>query len=815
MNIRLFPLFAILLFYGAHVSATIRITHINTDTPRCYEKYEVVYDLLGLSYDNPYDPEQIDITATFTSPSGVEWRVFGFYDDHNGANKWKIRFSPNEVGQWCYIIRATDATSSDESDLQSFTAVTSDHHGWIKASAANPRYLQYDDGAGFYGVGMYTPWRNSVNTFDTLKRFGGNTFAIWNITYGGIVNGFGLIEEELGRYNQTKCGKIDELIEVAEARDLIIMYCFWPHDLFSNTVWAHQWHINPYRLICDVQDVYSDETCWSYQEKQYRYLIARFSYSRSWGIWEIMNEINGTDGWEAGRHEEAKDWVKKVHDYFKANDPYQHLTTASRSGGFTEYWPQMYELVDLPNLHVYETQGWSEEFPGNTLRSSMRNYAFAAARFWQNYAQPGIFGEAGADWVRVDVRSPEYEALYHNAIWATLTNGLAATPYWWTFTDPIRDEERAHMLHLSRFVADIDFIRDSKEHFERITDDYDLYGMQGDSTAFAWLRQVNGLDASALQFELDGLLHTDIPVYAVSYFNTWTGEPLATHVRPHLNGRLRDVTPALPAAVPDVAFKITPAQGGDVPARLELSSDSNQTLNIDTLMVPISCYLFDALNRFCPAADALITFTLDGPGTLIGPAHVAATGAATIVFQPSAEPGVATIIASSPGLVADTLTIRVQDRVILDDFESYGSDAALRSKWLLKTGKADLSLDSQHGAGRCLRVDYGIGDEYKYTAVIEKEIRQSFAGGQFLTLWTQPDGSNRDVEIRIYDINRKYWEYTFSLVNAHAGTMVIPLCDFEARDPAIPFDLTILATIRLTLRVGEGEYGSGTLYFDD
>ncbi|MBN1561208.1 DUF5060 domain-containing protein, partial [candidate division KSB1 bacterium] len=206
----LLPLF----FFCIPVSATIRIIQINTDAPRCYEKYEVVYDLLGLSYDNPYDPEQIDVTAIFTSPSGVQWRLFGFYDDYNGANKWKIRFAPNEIGQWSYIIKATDATSSDESDLQTFTAVASAHHGWIKRSEENPRYMQYDDGTSFYGVGMYTPWRNSVNTFDTLVKYGGNTFAIWNITYGGMVNGFGLIEEELGRYNQTKCGKIDELIEV-------------------------------------------------------------------------------------------------------------------------------------------------------------------------------------------------------------------------------------------------------------------------------------------------------------------------------------------------------------------------------------------------------------------------------------------------------------------------------------------------------------------------------------------------------------------------------------------------------------------------
>ncbi|MBN1479477.1 DUF5060 domain-containing protein [candidate division KSB1 bacterium] len=796
--------------------ARIEIERVNSTSVGLYEKFEAIYNLDDFSYNNPYDPDDIDVTAVFTSPSGAQWQLFGFYDDYKNANEWKVRFSPNEIGEWTCLISAKTADRSDQSDEFTFTAVASEHHGWIKLSEENPRYMQYDDGTSYFGVGMYTPWGNSINTFDTLKRFGGNTFAIWNITYGGMVNNFGLIEEQLGRYNQTKCGKIDELIAVAEERDMTIMYCFWPHDLFSNTVWAHQWHLNPYRTVCDVVDVYKDETCWDYQKKQYRYLIARFSYSRAWGIWEIMNEINGTDGWAAGRHNEAKNWVKKVHDYFKANDPYQHLTTASRSGGYGEYWPEMYELIDLPNLHVYETQGWSERYPGNTLRSSMVNYAFAAARFWNNFDQPGIFGEAGADWVRVDVRSPEYEALYHNAIWATLTNGIASTPYWWTFTNPIRDQERAQMFHLAKFVADINFLRESKVHFEITTNDFDLYGMHGDSTVFGWMRQVNGRDVSDSAFDLENVLNPDIPVYAVSYYNTWTGQPLATHIRPHVDGRLRDRTPELATSYPDVAFKITPAQGGDIPARIELSSDADEMLNIDTLTTVLTCYLFDDQDRFCPEAKTLIEFTLFGPGHFAGSAQVPAeNGAATMIYHPSDQAGLATIIASSSGLTPDTLTIRIKDKIILDDFESYSSNEDLQTSWLTKSGKADLSLDAQHGDGQSMRLDYGIGAEFKYTAVFEKTITQSFQGGNYFSFWIEPDGSNRDVEIRIYNQDRKYWRYTFPLTGTLAERMVIPLTDFEAQDHTIPFDLSILTFIRFTIRTGQGEHGTGTLYFDD
>ena len=71
--------------------------------------------------------------------------------------------------------------------------------------------------------------------------------------------------------------------------------------------------------------------------------------------------------------------------------------------------------MDLPNVHVYETQGWPVAYSGNYLRSSMKNYAAAALRFWINFEKPCVFGEAGWDWVHVDPYSDDYTALYHKA----------------------------------------------------------------------------------------------------------------------------------------------------------------------------------------------------------------------------------------------------------------------------------------------------------------------------------------------------------------------------------------------------------------
>ena len=404
------------------IKPVVSILSVNSKTIKKYEKFEIVPILKNVGIENPFDPADIDIYAQFTSPSGKSIKVNGFYDNFAEANQWKIRFSPNEMGEYKYQVFAKDAGGTGESALATFTAVNSEHRGWIKPAEKNPRYFQHDDGTSFYAIGVYSPWGNSLQRFETFAKHNANLLAIWDITYGGFVNETGLIEEELGHYNQEKLGRIDSLLTILEKDDIKVMYAIWPHDLFSETVWAAQWKQNPYSQLIDVEDVYSDSLVWEYQKRKYRYLIARFAHSRSWGIWELINEMNGTDGWALGRHQECYDWVEKSHKYFKENDPYNHPTTASFSGGFSEYREPLYERNDIPNIHIYPAQGWEMKYPNDTMRSSMHNYAWASQRFWNAYDKPAIFGEAGANLEYYQPRDNNYHIHYHNTLWATLTN---------------------------------------------------------------------------------------------------------------------------------------------------------------------------------------------------------------------------------------------------------------------------------------------------------------------------------------------------------------------------------------------------------
>jgi hypothetical protein len=536
---------------GKNIGVTI--SGINSEQVKKYEKLELILGLKNVRFDNPYDPGDVDLYAIFTSPSGKTMKINGFFDDYKGADKWKIRFSPNETGEYKYKVYIKDGSESGESESLVFSAINSEHHGWIKPSVINPHYFTYDDGTSYYGVGAYSPWGNNEKVFRTFVENKASFFAIWDINYGGFVNDAGIIEEKLGEYNQEKLGKIDSLLTILEKDNIKIMYAIWPHDLFSETVWAAQWKINPYSHITRSEDVYGDSLAWEYQKMKYRYMIARFAYSRSWGIWELINEMDGTDGWEKGHHAEAFAWIDKCQKYFTENDPYRHPMTASFSGGFKQYRDTLYRLTEVPNIHLYPAQGWVPKFSDDSLRSDMYNFGWASKRFWDNFEKPAIFGEAGADLTYYKPESKEYHISYHNHIWASLANGLAVTPVWWT-ASIMNDQDWEQLKHLSEFVSDIDFANLPYKPLQSEAVNADIYVMDSGDKGFGWVRSIKN-------YKIDNTMLTlskpDKGNYNILWFDTWTGDTVKSEKAKSGNGKLILTVPALNKKYQDIAFKIS------------------------------------------------------------------------------------------------------------------------------------------------------------------------------------------------------------------------------------------------------------------
>jgi hypothetical protein len=114
-----------------------------------YGIFESAFQASG-TYANPY--AAIRAEATFERPDHTTWRIPLFWD---GENNWKVRISPDIVGEWNYGITSTDAGLNGRTG--EFVCTESSRAGGIVASTRQPGHFERQNGAPFFFLGD-TAW---------------------------------------------------------------------------------------------------------------------------------------------------------------------------------------------------------------------------------------------------------------------------------------------------------------------------------------------------------------------------------------------------------------------------------------------------------------------------------------------------------------------------------------------------------------------------------------------------------------------------------------------------------------------------------
>jgi hypothetical protein len=552
---------------------SIRSVRADSSQVGLYEKFELRIDL-DATYTNPFDPEQIDLSAEFTAPSGKKWTIWGFYNPSSWTSLWMMRFAPTEKGAWRYVVTVTDSEGTAMSRPGRFTAVDSPHHGFITI-APNRRYLRYNDGTSYYGVGLwyndsyeqFNEGRITEEGLDNLKKRGSNFISFFPTPLETMGTG-------LGRYDQNRCGRMDQLFEWCEQRDIHISWNIWFHSYISMAVWGGgnaRYRNNPYVLITSAKDFFGSEEAWKYQEKLYRYIIARWGYSRALFLWFTVDEINGTEGWTQGGQNVANQWSRKMDKYFNEHDPYGRPTTGTQSGGIGQWWPEGYEIFDIASREIYEAQGHPMPKSGklgpndeSPIQFSYRNYATQTQNLWEGWHKPAMIGECGWDHTYYEPGMPGYLAMYHNALWVGLMNGLCATPFWWSYSDWLNDSVVTNqMLYFSQFVSKIDFANENFEPAEITAGDCDAWALRAGEFVIGWV--VNPRTSVANEsFTVSDLRDGK---YDVRLYRTWRGRYMDSQTVECRGGKLTCTIPELKTTRGhaqhignDIAFKITPGK---------------------------------------------------------------------------------------------------------------------------------------------------------------------------------------------------------------------------------------------------------------
>ncbi len=154
-------------------------------------------------YPNPiYNVSKF--TVHFTSPTGKIKKVNGFWD---GVRNWKVRFSPDELGEWQFVTECSDKTNTGLHDIKGdFIAVAnvSEHAIYGKGALIHPKgtyYLAHADGTPFFWTAC-TAWNGGLKSndeeWDTYlqDRVNNNYNVIQLVTTqwrGGDVNSHGQV----------------------------------------------------------------------------------------------------------------------------------------------------------------------------------------------------------------------------------------------------------------------------------------------------------------------------------------------------------------------------------------------------------------------------------------------------------------------------------------------------------------------------------------------------------------------------------------------------------------------------------------------
>ena len=170
-----------------------------------YEKLEILIKT-DTTYDNPFDPDQVDLTVTLKTPEGKKISLPAFYcQDYEhrkfdrqrgranwyypiGRGSWKARFAPAQTGTYSATATLKYKNGTIQSETVKFDCTSSSKKGFIRACRKDPRFLEFTEGDPFFaigqnlafvGEGQYVNLTKAEQIFEKLSRNGANFLRIW------------------------------------------------------------------------------------------------------------------------------------------------------------------------------------------------------------------------------------------------------------------------------------------------------------------------------------------------------------------------------------------------------------------------------------------------------------------------------------------------------------------------------------------------------------------------------------------------------------------------------------------------------------
>ncbi|MCK4640823.1 MAG: metallophosphoesterase [Candidatus Marinimicrobia bacterium] len=260
-------------------------------------------------------------------------------------------------------------------------------------------------------------------------------------------------------------------------------------------------------------------------------------------------------------------------------------------------------------------------------------------------------------------------------------------------------------------------------------------------------------------------------------------------------------------------------RSGNEPDHLQLFVTPTVILSSRLDSTLLTCIIEDGDDFLCPDADNPVYFSVIGEGEI---KHTGAifpvNGVYQNIFYPGNLAGTVKVIVASPELHSDTVAIEINDKIIIDDFDTYDEQSDLDEIWSSVPGlTATVSLSENHvySGQYSLQFDYSLGNGSPPYSGIIRDLLGDYRIATAIHFWLVPDSSQRDLVVRLYDQANKTWDYYIPLNDKISNEILIRFQDFIPNTSVLDVDSCKWKQLAFYILTENGGYGTGTLYIDD
>lgn len=355
-----------------------------------------------------------------------------------GEPYYAVRFMPQEPGEHAFRLMSAGQALHEGR----FLCVESDLPPPVRVSRKDPTYFELVDGTPWLAVGLNMCWASGGRTHDyerwlpRLAQAGGNFVRLWMCPWC-----FGIEwDGPAGTYRLAEAHELDAVMRRARELGIRVMLCL---DYHGTLVPNESWPSNPYNAArggpcAEPQQFFTDEQAAGLYMQRLRYVVARYGSYGNLAAWEFFNEVDLTSAYDS---EAVAAWHGRMGRYLRSIDPYEHVRTTSYSAPAGDPVVSRVPEVEFVQTHDYAATDWAQ------------NVSCWIRRSRELFGKPAVIGEFGL----TGGADPEGAHL-HNALWASVMSGSAATALTWPWDNYVDARDLYHHYgSLSRFLEGVDW----------------------------------------------------------------------------------------------------------------------------------------------------------------------------------------------------------------------------------------------------------------------------------------------------------------------------------------------------------------------